>query len=680
MSGSDDKESQCEERTTESNNEIMGDVLAKEAEESGDAVDAGDVENNIKVDADADNQTQVDVKTQFEIDAQPNQDNDNYRDETTDSEDESHFRNSPCEADAAPEIPVAQSIPESTSTDTQTTQTTNDIWNLSKSLDDDDDDDDDDNEELSSYFGQTQTIKHEKVCTCEVCVVQRAFIRDKITKVWNWQSQGLKIREYIRAVFNAAIESPCVPNIRKYECDPNQYAQLREIVNDLVKSHPHKFFLMLVIQAQEFVVELKIRIMRPLQDDNLARIAEVFLTRLLNGYDILIATAAQVTDLIKPLEDNHLSKFTITWEFFNKKLYQNYIYFYEPTIRNILPSLVRQLRKPRKGKGYKVLLERYLGFVDEMMQIADLWLDKELNIDKYNAVQTRRIIDKRKASTPWTLYTIEEATKVENERTLDVPGLGLNQTPFDSYFIKLLERLESPPDTALVRKMLDAWSKQAYQTLALSSLGIYWHKEREIAGDGTTPDDPGYYFGYQAAAWLVLSRATDTTLEIDTKCTVCGELAWVSHLVVGGRTKTGQCAHPTLKANGDISTASLSVSLPGSPSSTGSAADSTELVNTNHNTDNKKRKGCLCTYRHLGEWQGSTFRGLLLFPPCLCMLNMRQLPESACPCVREEPSRLSGRNNNNNSSNNSNIIILIIIVTIVVIKQVISKFLHNLLQ
>lgn len=53
-----------------------------------------------------------------------------------------------------------------------------------------------------------------------------------MVKVWKWQSQGLKIRQYVRSVFNAAIESPCVPNIRKYECDPAEYEELKHIVEE----------------------------------------------------------------------------------------------------------------------------------------------------------------------------------------------------------------------------------------------------------------------------------------------------------------------------------------------------------------------------------------------------------------------------------------------------------------
>lgn len=131
MSGSDDKETQCEERTTESSNEIMGDVLAKEAEDSVDvdaeikikdesqALDRVGAQVGDKVSDENQDRVEAETETQVEIqlDSQPNQDNDNYPGVTTDSEEESRFRNiSPCEADAAPEIPVVQLIPESTST------------------------------------------------------------------------------------------------------------------------------------------------------------------------------------------------------------------------------------------------------------------------------------------------------------------------------------------------------------------------------------------------------------------------------------------------------------------------------------------------------------------------------------------------------------------------------------
>lgn len=106
----------------------------------------------------------------------------------------------------------------------------------------------------------------------------RKYLYEKVNDVWKWQEQGLKIRKYIRCVFNTAMESLTVPNLSTYQCDPNEYAELQKIVDELSLKNPHLLFLMLVIQTQEFVVELKIRIMDPLENNNLARIAEVFLT------------------------------------------------------------------------------------------------------------------------------------------------------------------------------------------------------------------------------------------------------------------------------------------------------------------------------------------------------------------------------------------------------------------
>lgn len=76
----------------------------------------------------------------------------------------------------------------------------------------------------------------------------------------------------------------------------------------LVKNHPHKFFLMLVIQAQEFVVELKIRIMRPLQDNNLARIAEIFLTSKFKIFVNLLIFYFICTEITSQVASNLLRK------------------------------------------------------------------------------------------------------------------------------------------------------------------------------------------------------------------------------------------------------------------------------------------------------------------------------------------------------------------------------------
>ncbi|KAF7995204.1 hypothetical protein HCN44_004676 [Aphidius gifuensis] len=474
---------------------------------------------------------------------------------------------------------------------------------------------------------ETPFKSHEETCSCKICKIQRKHLHEKINDVWKWQEQGLKIRKYIRCVFNAAVESLSIPNLSTYQCDPNEYAELQKIVDELSLKNPHLLFLMLVIQAQEFVVELKIRIMEPLEDNNLARIAEVFLTRLLNGYDILISTAVRVSKLLKPLEERHLSNFNLTWEFFNKKLYQNYIYFYEPTIRNKLPSVVCQLRKPRKGKGYQILLERYLGFVDEMMRIAGLWPEQELLIDQYSAEKVAQIMKSDVIHTiNWKINTTDEIILMDLKKQSHIPGFGITKNIANECFKKpklQFKIAKKSLNIQNIRCMLDVWVERMYQIMACGTLGIdgldsQSHLDLDYLQNS-------FYFSYQVASWLVLSRPTDNTNDSDIQCSKCTDLSWVSHLVVGGRNDFGECSHPILSQKSNSTTTTVSTSTSSSPI----IDECKKLI------EETNKKDCQCIQFHLSEWQGTTYRGLLPFPPCLCTLYVRYLPASVCPCLRE---------------------------------------------
>lgn len=126
----------------------------------------------------------------------------------------------------------------------------------------------------------------------------------------------------------------------------------------------------LVSQAQEFVVEVKVRLLALLHDRSVNNLAEIFLTGSLNGilesdlsvlidrseyslyisspgllddYDALISTASQISELIQPLKD-HLCKSNLSWDCFVKKLYQIYVYD-DPLVQNNLPPFIGQVKK-----------------------------------------------------------------------------------------------------------------------------------------------------------------------------------------------------------------------------------------------------------------------------------------------------------------------------------------------
>ena len=65
---------------------------------------------------------------------------------------------------------------------------------------------------------------------------------------------------------------------------------------------------------------------------------------LLEGYQKLCDAAQKVSPALTDLEERHLSRFTLTWEVFNKHLYQLVIYT-DPLIQNNLPIFISQVRK-----------------------------------------------------------------------------------------------------------------------------------------------------------------------------------------------------------------------------------------------------------------------------------------------------------------------------------------------
>ena len=80
---------------------------------------------------------------------------------------------------------------------------------------------------------------------------------------------------------------------------------------------------------------------------------------MLDGYDALISTAIQISELIKPVEKEYFQKFNLTWECFNKTLYQDYVYT-DPLIQNKLPPFISQVNVIRLVFCILFLRKKYL--------------------------------------------------------------------------------------------------------------------------------------------------------------------------------------------------------------------------------------------------------------------------------------------------------------------------------
>ena len=92
------------------------------------------------------------------------------------------------------------------------------------------------------------------------------------------------------------------------------------------------------------------------------------------------------------LENEHLSRFSLTWELLNKFLHQSTIYS-DPIIQTNVPIFISQLRslysdKEHEGK-YTELVRGFLDFDVEMSNIVPLWSNSEKLLNEYNKQQAQ---------------------------------------------------------------------------------------------------------------------------------------------------------------------------------------------------------------------------------------------------------------------------------------------------
>ncbi|XP_031785346.1 uncharacterized protein LOC100114737 isoform X2 [Nasonia vitripennis] len=257
------------------------------------------------------------------------------------------------------------------------------------------------NNEQSQGIGATVDYSDGDLCNCEDCKWKKKDLSAKdLQEMMKLRRLGMDLRQYIRYTFNWFIESsgfsensvktplPYSPNPPLDSESAENITELRASVALLCERVPYHLFMWLVGQAQEFVIGVKVQLLTLLYDRSIENLAEVFLTKLLDGYEALLATAVHISDLLEPLQKELFSKVNLTWSYINKSLYQNYVYS-DPLIQNNLPPFIGQLRKhlPVKGSEYHYLVHRYLAFDDEITKIGSLCPEIERLIDKYNAEQ-----------------------------------------------------------------------------------------------------------------------------------------------------------------------------------------------------------------------------------------------------------------------------------------------------
>ena len=118
---------------------------------------------------------------------------------------------------------------------------------------------------------------------------------------------------------------------------------MKEKIRQLVWRDAHQLYQRLEATVKEFVLEQKLKLVLLLQKEaKNPNLAQDFIRGLLDGYERLCNASMQMAPILIDLENEHLSKFSLTWEVLNKHLYQHLIYF-DPIIQNNVPIFISQV-------------------------------------------------------------------------------------------------------------------------------------------------------------------------------------------------------------------------------------------------------------------------------------------------------------------------------------------------
>ncbi|XP_018340094.1 PREDICTED: uncharacterized protein LOC108747233 isoform X4 [Trachymyrmex septentrionalis] len=500
-------------------------------------------------------------------------------------------------------------------------------------------------------------------CSCDNTAdykAKRDMFREELQKAMNFQNLWTELRQYIRTDFNVALETHTYNSPQSHRGKFTN--DMHNTVIQLCKRDSHQLFMRLVSQAQEFVIEVKIRLFALLHDRSV-NLAEIFLTGLLNDYDALVSTAIIISELVKPLKK--CLNFNLTWDCFIKKLYQIYVYN-DALVQNNLPTFIGQLRKllPLKGSKYQALVHRYLSFDDEMTRIGNLWPETEPWMDKYNAEQAVRMTRLRQIREAWELFTatrkfmersmLNKTSDIGNEMqeihgqfsSLIAHTSGSDSPPLSPVLDFSSDSIAMPSSIEIVQILLDDWNKAQHQKLA-DIAGALTATEVDAAGQGDSNCYDYTRATCQLAQYAIRSVRThnDDSGDMENglenrkecECYTCNEIG-VSH--------TDTYKDENAERDEINSLSSLSNGFLEMPKR---CAQIKKKIDNLNDEDKKKKElsvrdtlhkyisktpesePCLCVYQHAQEITERK-KEILESPPCPCLLNSRRKWD-ICPCL-----------------------------------------------
>nr|XP_045249096.1 protein FAM193A isoform X6 [Macaca fascicularis] len=239
-----------------------------------------------------------------------------------------------------------------------------------------------------------QTLPSDTACSCEACSERREISAEADREPQQLQNYWSEVRYTVRCIYRQA-GTPLADD-QDQSLVPDKEG-VKELVDRLCERDPYQLYQRLEQQAREYVLEMKVRLLRQLSAAAKVKApsglqgppqAHQFISLLLEEYGALCQAARSISTFLGTLENEHLKKFQVTWELHNKHLFENLV-FSEPLLQSNLPALVSQIRLGTTTHDtcsedtYSTLLQRYQRSEEELRRVAEEWLECQKRIDAY---------------------------------------------------------------------------------------------------------------------------------------------------------------------------------------------------------------------------------------------------------------------------------------------------------
>ncbi|XP_055014701.1 LOW QUALITY PROTEIN: protein FAM193A [Boleophthalmus pectinirostris] len=237
-------------------------------------------------------------------------------------------------------------------------------------------------------------LSADTVCSCEACNERREISAESERESQQLQNHWSEVRYLVRCIYRQTGTPLADDHDQPHERDKEG---MKELVDRLCEKDPYQLYQRLEQQAREYVLEMKVRLLKHLSVGGPGSSVAVsqgppqahqFISLLLEEYNALCQAARTISSFLLTLENEHLQKFQVTWELHNKHLFENLV-FSEPILHSSLPALVSQLKHGTASHDsysedmYRALLERYQQLQQEMTSVAAQWQECEKRIDDY---------------------------------------------------------------------------------------------------------------------------------------------------------------------------------------------------------------------------------------------------------------------------------------------------------